>query len=76
MAEGRDSGGDRFRVRDGTLLAAAVHAVALVPALFLGVSGPVGEIVLTAGAVVGSVAGSWRLARALHRFDAHRRRGL
>ncbi|MEU9979673.1 DUF6332 family protein [Streptomyces sp. NPDC050856] len=64
-----------FAVVTAVALAAAVFAVALVPALALGVSSPAGEATLTGGALLGAVAGVWRLVRALLRFDAERRKG-
>ncbi|NGO71719.1 hypothetical protein G5C65_25885 [Streptomyces sp. SB3404] len=55
------------------LVTAAVLAVALGSALLLGVSGTARQSTLTYGALVGAVAGMWRLVRALRRFDAQRR---
>lgn len=81
MDKGREPRRDRdamtveiaFAVMTGTPLAAAVCAVALIPALLLGVSGPAGKVVLMAGALIGAAVGVWRLVLVLLRFDAHRR---
>jgi hypothetical protein len=64
-----------FALVTGTLLAAAVFAVVLVPVLLLDVSGPTRNVVLRAGALAGAVAGIRRLVSVLLRFDAHRRQG-
>ncbi|WP_031087024.1 DUF6332 family protein [Streptomyces sp. NRRL WC-3549] len=64
-----------FALVTAVVLAAAVFAVALALVLASGVSGPAGKGVLTGGALLGAVAGVWRLVRVLRRFDAQRRRG-
>ncbi|OIK23943.1 hypothetical protein VT52_030250 [Streptomyces malaysiense] len=64
-----------FALVTGTLLAAAVFAVALIPALLLGASAPTRKAMLMGGALVGAAAGIWRLVSVLLRFDAHRRQG-
>ncbi|MFD7710598.1 DUF6332 family protein [Streptomyces sp. NPDC059785] len=64
-----------FALVTAVLLAAAVLGVALIPALLLGVHEPAGRTVLTAGGLVGAVAGFWRLVLVLVRFDRNRRLG-
>ncbi|MFB7630392.1 DUF6332 family protein [Streptomyces sp. NPDC056149] len=55
--------------------AAAVFAVALVPALAVGVAEPAGKGLLAAGGVLAATAAVWRLVRVLRRFDLSRRQG-
>ncbi|MFE0463713.1 DUF6332 family protein [Kitasatospora sp. NPDC058965] len=64
-----------FALVTGALVAAAVFALALVPALVLLGPGPARSTVLLGGALAGVTAGGWRAARVLVRFDAHRRQG-
>ncbi|MFK0294951.1 DUF6332 family protein [Streptomyces sp. NPDC090442] len=54
---------------------AAVFAVALVPALVVGVAEPAGKGLLAAGGVLAVTAAVWRVVRVLRRFDASRRQG-
>lgn len=64
-----------FALVTAAVLAAAVFAVALVPALVVGVSEPMGRGLLVAGAVPAVAAAVWRVVRVLSRFDAQRRQG-
>ncbi|WP_416976326.1 DUF6332 family protein [Streptomyces sp. T028] len=64
-----------FAFVTGTLLAVAVFAVALIPALLLGVSESTRKAMLMGGALAGAAAWTWRLVSVLLRFDAHRRQG-
>ncbi|WP_200305224.1 DUF6332 family protein [Streptomyces adelaidensis] len=62
-----------FALVTAAVLAAVVFAVALVPALLVGVSEPVGKGLLVAGAALATAAAVWRLVRVLSSFDARRR---
>ena len=64
-----------FAFLSATLLAGAVLGVALAAAVPLGLHGVAGRVVLMGGALVGVLAGAWRLLTVLVRFDAHRRQG-
>ncbi|MFE9741485.1 DUF6332 family protein [Streptomyces sp. NPDC006477] len=64
-----------FALVTAAALAALVFVIVLAPALALGASGPAREAAWLGGALLGAVAGVWRLVRVLRRFDAQRRKG-
>ncbi|MFE9929757.1 DUF6332 family protein [Streptomyces sp. NPDC005533] len=64
-----------FALVTAAMLAAVVFAGALALVLALGISGSAEKGVLTGGALLGVMAGVWRLARVLLRFDKQRRMG-
>ncbi|MCP9959195.1 DUF6332 family protein [Streptomyces sudanensis] len=64
-----------FALVTAALLAGVVFAAAWVLALALGLSGPAEKGVVAGGALLGAVAGVWRLVRVLLRFDRRRRTG-
>jgi hypothetical protein len=64
-----------FALVTAAVLAGAVFAVAWAAVQALGLSGAVRGDVLRGGAVVGGVAGVWRVVRVLVRFDGRRRMG-
>ncbi|MFG3046655.1 DUF6332 family protein [Streptomyces sp. NPDC048241] len=61
-----------FALVTAAALAGVVFAVALGLTHLLDLSGEASRGVLTGGAVVGAVAGVWRLVRVLRRFDVAR----
>ncbi|MEU9145981.1 DUF6332 family protein [Streptomyces sp. NPDC048349] len=64
-----------FALMSATVLAAVIFAVAWSFALALGLSGSAEKSVLVGGALLGAVAGVWRLVRVLRRFAEQRRMG-
>ncbi|MFF3555013.1 DUF6332 family protein [Streptomyces tsukubensis] len=64
-----------FALVTAVVLAAGVFAVAVALVLAFGVPDPVRKDVLVGGALLGAVAGVWRLVRVLRRFDRQRRMG-
>ncbi len=82
MDKGRESRWDKdamtveigFALVTAVALAAVVFAAVLALAWALGASGPADKGV-SAGALLGAAAGSWRLVRVLRRFDERRRKG-
>jgi hypothetical protein len=64
-----------FALVTAALLAAVIFVVALALVLALGLSGPAEKGVLAGGALLGAMAGVWRLVRVLLRFDEQRRMG-
>ncbi|WP_327745705.1 DUF6332 family protein [Streptomyces europaeiscabiei] len=64
-----------FALVTATVLAGAIFAVAWTLVLILGLSGSAEKGVLAGGALLGAMAGVWRLVRVLLRFDEQRRMG-
>jgi hypothetical protein len=64
-----------FAFVTAAVLAAVIFAVALTLVLALGISGAAEKGVLVGGALLGAIAGVWRLVRVLLRFDEQRRMG-
>ncbi|MER5479536.1 DUF6332 family protein [Streptomyces sp. NPDC002734] len=64
-----------FALVTAGVLAGAILAAAWVLAPALGLSGAAESRVRTVGALLGAVAGAWRLVRVLLRFDKQRRMG-
>ncbi|MFJ6087940.1 DUF6332 family protein [Streptomyces sp. NPDC092369] len=64
-----------FALVTAAVLAAVIFAVALTLVLALGISGAAERVVLVGGALLGAMAGVWRLVRVLLRFDEQRRMG-
>nr|WP_322784947.1 DUF6332 family protein [Streptomyces justiciae] len=64
-----------FALVTGTVLAAAVFGVLLLPALAVGTSKPAGKALLVVGIVLAVFAAVWRVARVLLRFDSRRQQG-
>ncbi|MER7193897.1 DUF6332 family protein [Streptomyces flaveolus] len=64
-----------FALVTAAALAAVIFAVAWTLVLALGISGSAGKGVLVGGALLGVMAGVWRLVRVLLRFDEQRRMG-
>ncbi|MFI7245067.1 DUF6332 family protein [Streptomyces qinglanensis] len=64
-----------FALVTAAVLAGVIFAAAWALALVLGLSGSTGRGMLTGGALLGAVAGAWRLVRVLLRFDEQRRLG-
>ncbi|MGW1278822.1 DUF6332 family protein [Streptomyces tsukubensis] len=64
-----------FALVTAVVLGAGVFAVAVALVLAFGVPDPVRKDVLVGGALLGAVAGVWRLVRVLRRFDRQRRMG-
>lgn len=64
-----------FALVTAAALAGLVFAVAWTFALVLGLSGSAEKGVCAGGALVGAVAGGWRLVLVLLRFDEQRRMG-
>ncbi|WP_328765086.1 MULTISPECIES: DUF6332 family protein [unclassified Streptomyces] len=64
-----------FALVTAAVLAAVIFAVAWSLVLALGLSGSAEKSVLVGGALLGAVAGVWRLVRVLLRFNEQRRMG-
>ncbi|MCU8591539.1 MULTISPECIES: DUF6332 family protein [Streptomyces] len=64
-----------FALVTAAVLAGLIFAVAWTLALALDLSGSAERYVLAGGALLGAVAGVWRLVRVLLRFDKQRRLG-
>ncbi|MBZ6128594.1 MULTISPECIES: DUF6332 family protein [Streptomyces] len=64
-----------FALVTAAVLAGVIFAVAWALALALDLSGSAGRGVLVGGALLGAVAGVWRLVRVLLRFDEQHRMG-
>ncbi|MFF5170589.1 DUF6332 family protein [[Kitasatospora] papulosa] len=64
-----------FALVTAAVLAGVIFAVAWALVLVLDLSGSAERGVLVAGALLGAVAGVWRLVRVLLRFDEQRRMG-
>jgi Family of unknown function (DUF6332) len=64
-----------FALVTAALVSAVIFAVALTVVLALGISGTAEKGVLAGGALLGAMAGVWRLVRVLLRFDEQRRMG-
>lgn len=64
-----------FALVTATVLAGAIFAVAWTLVLIFGLSGSAEKGVLAGGALLGAMAGVWRLVRVLLRFDEQRRMG-
>ncbi|MEU3191126.1 DUF6332 family protein [Streptomyces sp. NPDC006992] len=64
-----------FALVTATALGGVVFTVAWTFVQALDLSGPAERRVLMAGALLGAVAGMWRLVRVLLRFDRQRRMG-
>lgn len=64
-----------FALVTAAVLAGLIFAVAWTLALTLDLSGSAERYVLAEGALLGAVAGVWRLVRVLLRFDKQRRMG-
>ncbi|GAA2433465.1 DUF6332 family protein [Streptomyces glaucus] len=64
-----------FALVTAAVLAGLIFVVAWTLALTLDLSGSVERRVLAGGALLGAVAGVWRLVRVLLRFDKQRRMG-
>ncbi|MFI0218795.1 DUF6332 family protein [Streptomyces lydicus] len=64
-----------FALVTAAVLAGVIFAVAWTLALALHLSGSAERGVLAGGALLGAVAGVWRLVRVLLRFDEQRRMG-
>ncbi|MEV6703054.1 DUF6332 family protein [Streptomyces sp. NPDC051453] len=64
-----------FALVTAAVLAGVIFAVAWTLALALDLSGSAERGVLAGGALLGAVAGVWRLVRVLLRFDEQRRMG-
>ncbi|MDQ0811195.1 hypothetical protein QFZ63_002909 [Streptomyces sp. B3I7] len=64
-----------FALVTATVSAGVIFAVAWALVQVLSLSGPARNSVLAVGALVGAVAGVWRLIRVLLRFDEQRRMG-
>jgi peptidoglycan biosynthesis protein MviN/MurJ (putative lipid II flippase) len=64
-----------FALVTAAALAGLIFAVAWTLALTFGLSGSIERRVLAGGALLGAVAGVWRLVRVLLRFDKQRRMG-
>ncbi|MFD5222618.1 DUF6332 family protein [Streptomyces tendae] len=64
-----------FALVTAAVLAGLIFAVAWTFALALDLSGSAEKHVLVGGALLGAVAGVWRLVRVLLRFDEQRRLG-
>ncbi|MEU2420542.1 DUF6332 family protein [Streptomyces sp. NPDC007851] len=83
MDMGRESRGEKdamtveivFALVSAAVPAAVIFAVAWTLVLFLDLSGSAEKSVLAGGALLGAVAGVWRLVRVLLRFDEQRRMG-
>ncbi|MEU0373635.1 DUF6332 family protein [Streptomyces sp. NPDC006283] len=83
MDMGRESRWDKdamtveivFALVTAAVLAGVIFAVAWTLVLALDLSGSAERGMLAGGALLGAVAGVWRLVRVLLRFDAQRRMG-
>jgi hypothetical protein len=64
-----------FVLVTAAVLAGVIFAAAWTLVLALGLSGSAERSVLAGGALLGAVAGVWRLVRILLRFDRQRRLG-
>ncbi|MFL4953299.1 DUF6332 family protein [Streptomyces sp. MMS24-I31] len=64
-----------FALVTAAVLAGVIFAVAWTLVLTLDLSGSAEKGVLAGGALLGAVAGVWRLVRVLLRFDEQRRMG-
>ncbi|WP_179889090.1 DUF6332 family protein [Streptomyces sp. f51] len=64
-----------FALVTAAVLAGVIFAVAWALVLVLDLSGSAERGVLVGGALLGAVAGVWRLVRVLLRFDEQRRMG-
>ncbi|MFE9636307.1 DUF6332 family protein [Streptomyces sp. NPDC006463] len=64
-----------FALVTAAVLAAVIFAVAFTLVLALDISGSAERGLLVGGALLGAMAGVWRLVRVLLRFDEHRRTG-
>ncbi|WP_030959553.1 DUF6332 family protein [Streptomyces sp. NRRL S-378] len=64
-----------FALVTAAVLAAVVFAAAWCLVQAFGLSGSAEKSVLVGGALLGAVAGVWRLVRVLLRFDVQRRTG-
>ena len=64
-----------FALVTGAVLAGVIFAVTLALVAALGISGATEKGVLAGGALLGAMAGVWRLVRVLLRFDEQRRMG-
>lgn len=64
-----------FALVTATVLAGVIFAVAWTLVQALDLSGSAEKRVLVVGALLGAVAGVWRLVRVLLRFDRQRRMG-
>ncbi|WP_181012443.1 MULTISPECIES: DUF6332 family protein [unclassified Streptomyces] len=64
-----------FALVTAAVLAGGIFAVAWALVLVLDLSGSAERGVLVGGALLGAVAGVWRLVRVLLRFDEQRRMG-
>jgi hypothetical protein len=64
-----------FALVTAAVLAGLIFALAWTLVLPLGLSGSAERRVLAGGALLGAVAGVWRLVRVLLRFDKQRRMG-
>ncbi|MYT56033.1 hypothetical protein GTW29_29105 [Streptomyces sp. SID7834] len=64
-----------FALVTAAVLAGVIFSAAWALALVLGLSGSAGRGMLVGGALLGAVAGVWRLVRVLLRFDEQRRMG-
>ncbi|MGW5988806.1 DUF6332 family protein [Streptomyces anulatus] len=83
MNMGRESRWDKdamtveivFALVTAAVLAGVIFTAAWALVLVLDLSGSAGRGVLIGGALLGAVAGVWRLVRVLLRFDEQRRMG-
>ncbi|GHF41444.1 DUF6332 family protein [Streptomyces anulatus] len=64
-----------FALVTAAVLAGVIFAAAWALVLLLDLSGAAGRGMLVGGALLGAVAGVWRLVRVLLRFDEQRRMG-
>ncbi|MFG2636476.1 DUF6332 family protein [Streptomyces sp. NPDC048362] len=64
-----------FALVTAAVLAAVIFAAALTLVLALGISGSTEKGVLVGGALLGAMAGVWRLVQVLLRFGGQRRMG-